>query len=98
MQLPVHYRTSRKGSIGRWADSVTLEMSSSGVTFRVRHALPVGSHVELLIEWPAPHDELPMELHATGLIVRSNTYKAAVRVTSRHFELLNLAQDIRATA
>jgi hypothetical protein len=73
-------------------------MSSSGVSFRVRHAMQVGSHVELLIEWPAQHDEMPMELHATGLIVRSNTYKTAVRITSRRFSVMEVQPQIRATA
>ena len=96
--MPVHYRTSQKTTVGRWAESVTLDMSSGGLSFRGRHALPVGSHLELLIEWPAHHDEMPMELHATGLVVRSNTYKTAVRITSRRFCVVELAPEIRATA
>jgi hypothetical protein len=98
VQLRVHYRTSRKGVTARWAESSTVDMSSGGVSFRARHALPVGSHVELLIEWPARHDDMPMELHATGLIVRSNTYKTAVLITSRRFAVVEMAREIRATA
>ena len=96
--MPVHYRTSQKGALARWAESVTLDISSNGVSFRGRHALPVGSHIELLIEWPALHDEMPLELHATGLIVRSNTYKTAVGITSHRFNVVDVAPQIRATA
>ena len=97
--MPVHFRTSRKGAPGRWNESIVLDMSSNGLSFRGRHALPVGAHIELLLEWPALHDDQPMELHATGLIVRSNTYKTAIRITSRRFCVSEAAApEIRATA
>ncbi len=97
--MPVHYRVSRRGVAGRWVESISLDMSSNGLCFRSRHAIPVGSHIELWLEWPARHDDQPMELHATGLIVRSNTYKTAIRITSRRFTVSDVeAPAIRATA
>jgi|ERR1039458_6634430 hypothetical protein len=99
VELPMQFRVSQKGTAARWVQSATLDMSSSGVSFRGRRQLPVGSHVELVIEWPALHDEMPMEMHATGLIVRSNTNRTAVRITSRRFCIVKVTeQPIGATA
>jgi len=62
--------------------------------------LPVGAHVELVIEWPNRYeDAYPVELLATGFIVRSEGGRTAVRVTSRKLRVDQApAQSLRATA
>jgi len=85
LHLPIHYRISHRGETSRWATGVTCDIGSAGVTFRCRKALPIGAHVEMTIEWPARHEELPVDLLTTGIVVRSSSTKAAVNMTSYRF-------------
>ena len=100
VHLPIHFRVSQKGATSRWGTGVTCDISSNGVSFRCRRPLPVGSHVEMIIDWPARHDDsYPIDLQATGFVVRSSATRAAVRITSRRFRIeLAPAQPMGATA
>jgi len=100
LELTVHYRLSLKGSTSRWGTGTILDMSSGGISMRCRRPLPVGGHLEMIIDWPATHGgHYPMYLHATGFIVRSGSSKAAMRITSHRFRLEPLAAlSIGATA
>ena len=58
-------------------------MSSTGVSFRCRHALPIAAHLEMLIDWPSKRGSIhPICLGAAGYIVRSDAGKVAMWVTS----------------
>ena len=86
--LPIHYRVSQKGATSRWATSVTCDISSTGVSFRCRKRLPIGAHIEMVIDWPNGTTEVyATELVATGFVVRSSAYKSAVSMTSHRFRL-----------
>ena len=100
IQLPVHFRVSQKGAASRWSNGVTCDISSSGVAFRSRRPLPVGAHVEVVIYWPAAHGDLyPVELQATGLVVRSTATRTAVAITAHRFRIDTLpAVPMGATA
>ena len=100
IHLPIHYRVSQKGATSRWGTGVTCDISSNGVSFRCRRPLPLGAHVEMILDWPARHDdEHPIDLQATGFVVRSSATRAAVRMTSRRFRIeLAPAQPMGATA
>ena len=99
LHLPIHYRVSQKGIIARWGTGMTREMSTSGVSFRTRKPLPVGSHVEMIVNWPAKYgDDQPIDLQLTGFVVRSDGSRTAVRVTSRRFRINSHFEDYRATA
>ena len=88
IHLPIHFRISQKGGSSRWGTGVTCDISSGGVSFRCRRALPVGAHIELVIDWPAKFDEVvPVDLQSTGFIVRSDGNRSAVRMTARHFRI-----------
>jgi hypothetical protein len=88
IHLPVHFRVSLKGASSRWGTGVTIDVSSGGVSFRCRRPLPVGSHIEMLIDWPAKFDDVyPIDLQSTGFVVRSDGNRAAVRMTARHFRI-----------
>ena len=93
VQLPLHFRVSQRTSSSRWGVGITTDMSSGGLSFRCRRAIPVGSHVELIIAWPAQHDDHPIDLVATGFVVRSSATKASIRMTSRRFRILPLADQ-----
>jgi hypothetical protein len=100
IHLPIHFRVSQKGATSRWGTGVTCDISSNGVSFRCRRPLPVGAHVEMIVDWPARYDENhPIDLQATGFVVRSTATRAAVRMTSRRFRIeLEQAQPMGATA
>ena len=100
LRLPIHYRVSLKGEPPRSGSGMTLEMSTTGLSFRSRRALPVGAHVELVVDWPAKfRDAYPIDLQITGFVVRSENGRTAVRMTSHKFRVESApAQEIRATA
>jgi c-di-GMP-binding flagellar brake protein YcgR len=98
LRLPLHYRVSVKGETTRTGSATTSDISASGLSFRSRKPLPVGAHIEILIEWPAKYRDMdPMSLLVTGFIVRCDGSRIAVRMTSRKFKI-TMAQLESATA
>jgi len=92
VRLPLRYRLSEKGGDGRWHTGITRDMSKDGVGFKTRRPLPLGCHIELRIDWPARFDSLyPIDLQATGFVVRSDSTRAAVRISSHRFLMQNVA-------
>jgi hypothetical protein len=58
------------------------------MSFRCRKPLPVGVHIEMVIDWPARFaDMYPIDLQVTGFVVRSDSGRTAVRLTSRKFRV-----------
>jgi c-di-GMP-binding flagellar brake protein YcgR len=86
IRLPLHYRVSQKGVPVRTGSGMTCDLSTSGIGFRCRRPLPVGAHIEMTLAWPAKFEDLyPMDLIITGFVVRSDSGRTAVRMTSRRF-------------
>lgn len=99
VQMCIHFRVSQRGVASRWGSGTTGDFSSTGVRFRCRRALPMGAHIEMVVDWPAMQEGTrPIQLHATGLIVRTNGNEAAVRMTSYRFEMPEVAEPMSATA
>jgi hypothetical protein len=96
----IRFRLSAKRPMSRWAIGTIQDMSSSGVSFRSRRPLPLGGHLELIVDWPAPLDDQRLvSLHASGFVVRSSRTKAAVRITSHRFHIVEWPADsVAATA
>ena len=88
LPLTVHFRQTRKGAATRWGAGTIQDMSSGGVSFRCRGALPVGCHLELKIAWPATRgSDYMMYFRATGLVVRSSGSVTAMRITWHRLDL-----------
>jgi hypothetical protein len=100
VHLPLHYRVSEKGVMARQGTGTTRDMSTNGLSFRCRRSLPVGAHIEIIIDWPARlADSYPVDLQLTGFVVRSEGGRVAVRITSRRFRAFDAqAERYRATA
>ena len=47
IRLPLHYRVSEKGAPPRSGSGNTCDLSTGGLSFRCRRALPVGTHIEM---------------------------------------------------
>ena len=88
VHLTLRYRQSEKGVQHRWSDGITRDMSKDGVAFKSGHPLPVGSHVELRIDWPVRQEtNRPIDLQATGFVVWSGSGETAVRISSHKFRV-----------
>ena len=88
VHLTLRYRQSEKGVQHRWSNGVTRDMSKDGVAFKSGHPLPVGSHVELRIDWPVRQEaNRPIDLQATGFVVWSGSGETAVRISSHKFRV-----------
>ena len=100
VHMPIHFRVSQRGAASRWGSGTTGDFSSTGVRFRCRRTLPVGAHIEMIVDWPAMQEGLrPVHLHCTGFVVRANGNQAAVRMTCCRFETTGVvAQSLAATA
>jgi hypothetical protein len=101
VRLPLQYRVSQKGVMPRTGSGLTLDMSASGLSFRCRKPLPVGSHIEVVVDWPAKYgDVYPIDLQVTGFVLRSDHGRTAVRMTSRKFRVASEPAEpmIRASA
>ncbi len=100
MRLPLHYRLSLKGEAARSGSGLTLDLSTTGISFRSRRPLPVGAHIEMVVNWPARYaDAYPIDLQVTGFVVRSDANRTAIRMTSREIPRMSApAEPVRATA
>jgi hypothetical protein len=64
----------------------TIDLSSGGILFDAGRELPVGLNVELSVAWPALlHNFAPMQLVATGRIVRTDGGLTAIQLTQHEF-------------
>jgi hypothetical protein len=86
LENALHYRFLEARNPGPAGTGQTLNMSSSGLLFRVESPLPVGQKIEVSVDWPAQLNEhCGLKLVALGKVVRSNTEEAAVRIEKYDF-------------
>lgn len=88
VELTVRYRSMGRRStvlgMGR-----TLNMSSGGLLIACEHELRTGVRLELNIEWPSLLDgSIPLQLVATGKVVRSAGSGFAVAFASYQFRTM----------
>jgi len=99
LRLALHYRVSVRGEAVISGSGLTLDMSVNGIAFRCRKPLPVGAHIEISVDWPARFGDIyPIELQATGFVVRSDRGRTAVKMTSHKLRVSNEPEPVRATA
>lgn len=99
VHLHLQYHLAVKGEEPRSGTSTTCDMSTSGICFRTRRPLPVGAHIEIVVEWPAKYrDYEAVDLQITGFVLRSESGKSAVRITSWRFRVDSVSERVRATA
>jgi c-di-GMP-binding flagellar brake protein YcgR len=83
LALPMRYRVTPRRGLPLTGTGTTCDISEAGVGFLCREALPEGSHIEVVAQWPARcADGPPLDLRMTGFVTRSNQVVAAALVTS----------------
>jgi PilZ domain len=82
----VRYRVLHSKSVQVSGSGKTLDMSSGGILFTTSEKLQPGRMVEVSVNWPARLDgTCPLQLVATGRIVRADGDTAAVRIERYEF-------------
>jgi PilZ domain len=84
-ELQVRYRTlGRRYSLT--GSGWVVNMSSGGVLVAYRHEIPLGTRMELNIEWPSLLDgRVPLRLVTVGRVVRSEPHSFAVSLNRHQF-------------
>jgi c-di-GMP-binding flagellar brake protein YcgR len=82
----VRYRVLQSKAVQVSGSGKTLDMSSGGILFTTSERLQPGRLVEIAVNWPARlHGTCPLQLVATGRVVRSDDDTAAVRIERYEF-------------
>ena len=96
IQLDVKWSLIRRRRVLDTGTGQTIDMSSGGILFDAGRHLPEGLNVELSITWPVLlHNVAPMQLKASGRIVRSTGRKVAIQTTAHEFRTAGLSAENR---
>lgn len=95
--LPMRYRVTPRNAVPLTGTGTTCDISEGGVGFFCREALPTGSHIEVVAQWPTKAaGGTPLDLRMTGFVLRSNQTVAAAMVTSRKLCVEDPVPDLSA--
>jgi hypothetical protein len=90
----IHSRALKTRGSGK-----TLNFGSGGLLFTTEERLPLGRTVELSVNWPALlGGKCPLQFVATGRVVRSENYRAAVKIQRYEFRTRGAASTAASTA
>ena len=82
----MQYRISGGEPNSAWKRGQTLDMSAGGIFIDASEAVPVGSTLELEIDWPGLYHDKPMvRLLVIGSVVRNDGRGTALRIVSHQF-------------
>ena len=88
LSWPLWYETSSM-THKRSGDGRVIDISSSGVAFTTESALRRNTRVTLHIQWPFQLEgEVPVELFASGKVVRAEQSKTALQYDQFNFKIL----------
>ncbi len=89
LRLAIRYRWLGSSAGSDWANSESLNISSSGLLFKTSGALSPGQAVEAFIAWPVWLDRLnviPLKLVIRGPVVRNVGDQSAIRFERYEFK------------
>ena len=96
LQLECKWKLIRRRKVLDTGTGHTIDVSSGGLLFDAGRHLPEGLNVELSIAWPVLlHNVAPMQLVASGKIVRSNGRHAAIHTVTHEFRTAGVSADHR---
>jgi hypothetical protein len=97
--LDLRWKLVRRRKVLEAGTGTTVDMSSGGILFDAGRQLPVGLNVELWISWPALlHNVAPMQLVASGRIVRTHGSRTAIQMIQHEFRTAAAATENRGAA
>jgi hypothetical protein len=92
LRLAIRYRWLGSSAGSDWANSESLNISSSGLLFTASGALLPGQAIEAFIAWPVWLDKrIPLKLVIRGPIVRNEGDQAAIRFERYEFKTATAA-------
>ena len=98
LELEVQWKLVHRRRVLDTGTGRTRDVSSHGVLFETGRALPLGSHVEASITWPARlHGVAHLKLVAAGRVVRSEAGVTAIRMVQHEFRTAGAPQQRVAT-
>ncbi len=96
LQLECKWKLIRRRKVLDTGTGNTIDISSGGLLFDAGRHLPEGLNVELSIAWPVLlHNVAPMQMVASGKIVRSNGRHAAIQTVAHEFRTTGIPEDQR---
>jgi hypothetical protein len=96
LQLDVKWKLIRRRRVLDTGTGQTIDMSSGGILFDAGRHLPEGLNVELSITWPVLlHNVAPMQLVASGRIVRAAGRKVAIQTAQHEFRTVGVPAEHR---
>jgi len=96
MQLELRWRLLHRRKVQDAGAGHTIDLSSGGVAFEVGRKLPLGLKIELSVAWPVLLQRVaPMQLVISGLIVRSDSARTAMRIHQHEFRTAGTPPDQR---
>ena len=91
LQLELKWKLIRRRRVLDTGTGQTVDVSSGGFLFDAGRHLPEGLNVELSIAWPVLlHNVAPIQLVATGKIVRANGRQVAIQTIQHEFRTTGL--------
>jgi hypothetical protein len=86
LELEIHWKLLHRRRVLDSGTGRTRDLSSHGVLFETGRALPLGSHIEASVCWPARlHGVAQLKLLAAGRVVRSEMGVTAIRMVQHEF-------------
>jgi PilZ domain len=95
--LEARWKLIRRRKVLDTGTGRTIDLSSGGILIEAERPLPVGLNLELSITWPVMlHNMAPLQLVASGRIVRAKGRQAAIRMIQHEFRTLGVPSEHRA--
>ena len=95
LALEVRYTVVLPGGKGSAGSGVTIDVSSSGLSFLADQPLRVGQRLELAIDWPVMLDRgVQLQLTISGVVVRAETTVTALRIDRHEFKTRRIGPQL----
>ena len=96
LHLELKWKLIRRRRVLDTGTGRTVDVSSGGILFDAGRHLPEGLNVELSIAWPVRlHNVAPMQLVATGKIVRADGGRVAIQTMQHEFRTVGVPIEHR---
>jgi hypothetical protein len=94
LHLELKWKLIRRRRLLDTGGGRTIDISSGGIRFDAGRHLPEGLNVEVSISWPVLlHNVAPMQLIATGKIVRCDGRQVAIQTVQHEFRTVGTASE-----